>query len=97
MMGIQLQWREGAVKKSKNGAIELLAKNNLRQHAVDAGGVAFIAIEHCAICKAKDLNTRGIKKEKFQSAPTTRHALEIWRLGAPQRWLYLSIKRQLLI
>jgi hypothetical protein len=37
------------------------AKHKLRQHAIDAGGVAFIAIENCAICKAKHLNARGIK------------------------------------
>jgi hypothetical protein len=61
-MGIQSQRREGAVKKCKKRATKLLAKHKLsRQQAIDAGGVAFIAIEHCAICKAKDLNARGIK------------------------------------
>ena len=61
-MGIQSQRREGAVKKCKKRATKLLAKHKLsRQQAIDAGGVAFIAIEHCTICKAKDLNARGIK------------------------------------
>ena len=62
-MGIQLQRRERAVKKCKKRATKLLAKHKLsRQQAIDAGGVAFIAIEqHCTICKAKNLNARGIK------------------------------------
>jgi hypothetical protein len=47
----------------KKSATQFLAKHKLRQHAIDAGGVAFIAIEHCAICKAKDLNARGIKTQ----------------------------------
>jgi hypothetical protein len=61
-MGIQSQQREGSVKKCKKRATKLLVKHKLsRQQAIDAGGVAFIAIEHCAICKAKHLNARGIK------------------------------------
>jgi hypothetical protein len=28
--------------------MKLLAKHKLRQHAIDAGGVTFIVIEHCA-------------------------------------------------
>jgi hypothetical protein len=60
-MGIQSQQREGSVKKCKKRATKRQPKHKLRQHAIDAGGVAFIAIENCAICKAKHLNARGIK------------------------------------
>ena len=60
-MGIQSQRREGAVKKCKKRATQLKSKHTLRQYAIDAGGEAFVAIEHCAICKAKHLNERGIK------------------------------------
>ena len=59
--GIQSQNREGSVKKCKKRATKRQPKHKLRQHAIDAGGVAFIAIENCAICKAKHLNARGIK------------------------------------
>jgi hypothetical protein len=40
-----------------------LTKHTLRQHAVDAGGVAFIAIENCAVCKARHLCARGINTQ----------------------------------
>ena len=61
-MGIQSQRREGAVKNCKKRATQLIKKHKVvRQCAIDAGGVAFVAIEHCAICKAKHLNASGIK------------------------------------
>jgi hypothetical protein len=59
-MGIQSQQREGAIKKCKKRATKRLTKHALRQHPIDAGGVAFVAIENCAICKAKHLCARGI-------------------------------------
>ena len=40
---------------------KLLTKHKLTQFPIDAGGVAFVPIENCAICKAKHLNARGIK------------------------------------
>jgi hypothetical protein len=46
-MGIQ------SVKKCKKRATKRQAKHKLRHHAIDAGGVAFIAIENCGICKVK--------------------------------------------
>jgi hypothetical protein len=45
----------------KKRATKRQAKYKLRQHAIDAGGVVFIAIENCTICKVKHLNARGIK------------------------------------
>ena len=60
-MGIQSQRREGAVKKCKKRGTKLLTKHKLRQHAINAGGVAFISIENCAVCKAANLNAKGIK------------------------------------
>ena len=62
-MGIQSQQREGAVKKCKKRSTHLKTKRHIvapRQQAVD-GTVAFDPIEHCIICKVKDLNARGIK------------------------------------
>jgi hypothetical protein len=59
-MGIQMQQREGAIKKCKKRAAKRLTTHAVRQHPVDAGGVAFIGIENCAICKAKHLCARGI-------------------------------------
>jgi hypothetical protein len=59
-MGVQSQQRMGAVKKCKKMGTKRLTKHALRQHPIDAGGVAFIAIENCAICKAKHLCARGI-------------------------------------
>jgi hypothetical protein len=61
-MGIQSQQREGAVKKCKKRGTKLLTKHRLnKQHPIDAGGVAFISSQHCSVCKANDLNLRGIK------------------------------------
>jgi hypothetical protein len=60
---IQSQQSEGTAKKCKKRATKRQAKYRLRQHAIDAGGVAFIAIENCAICKAKHLNARRIKTQ----------------------------------
>jgi predicted aconitase len=59
-MGVQSQQRMGAVKKCKKMGTKRLTKHALRQHPIDAGGVAFIAIENCAICRAKHLCARGI-------------------------------------
>ena len=63
-MRIQSQRREGAVKKCKKRGTKLLTKHKLsKQSAIHAGAcpVAFDPIDHCAICKAKHFNTRGIK------------------------------------
>ncbi len=62
-MGIQSQQREGAVKKCKKRGTKVKAKSLIvasRQQAID-GTVAFDPIEHCIICKVKDLNARGIR------------------------------------
>jgi hypothetical protein len=63
-MGIQSQQREGAVKKCKKRGTRIKMKQRIvassRQQAID-GTVAFDPIEHCIICKVKDLNARGIK------------------------------------
>jgi hypothetical protein len=48
-MGIQSQQRMGAVKKCKKRATKRLTKHALRQHPIDAGGVAFVAVENCAV------------------------------------------------
>jgi hypothetical protein len=56
-------------RNAKKRATKLLAKHKLSQHAIDAGGVAFIAIQHCTICKAKDLNARGIKHTDCKALP----------------------------
>lgn len=59
-MGIQSQRREGAVKKCKKRGTRLLTSHSCTQYALDAGGVAFLSIENCDICKAKHLNSIGI-------------------------------------
>jgi hypothetical protein len=58
-MGIQSQMRGGAIKKCKKRGTTLQAKHRLTQHAIVAGGKAFIAIENCPICRAKHLNLMG--------------------------------------
>jgi hypothetical protein len=58
--GIQFsQRREGVVKKRKKRCTRLLTKHSRTQYSIDAGGVAFISIVNCDICKAKHLNSRG--------------------------------------
>jgi hypothetical protein len=59
-MGVQSQQRMKAVKKCKKMGAKRLTKHALRQHPVDAGRVALVAIENCVICKAKHLRARGI-------------------------------------
>jgi hypothetical protein len=61
-MGIQSPRRKGAVKKCKKRGTRFLTKRPLgrTQYAIDTGGVAFIPTENCLICKAQDLNSRGI-------------------------------------
>jgi hypothetical protein len=62
-IGIQSQQCERSVKEGKERATRRQAKGKkVRQHAIDVEGVAFIAIENCAICKMKHLNARGIKR-----------------------------------
>ena len=59
-MGIQSQRREGAVRKCMKRGTKLKAKHRIAQRAID-GSIAFNPIEHCIICKANNLNARGIK------------------------------------
>ena len=66
-MDMQSQRREGAVKKGKNWGTRLVTKDSRTQHAIDAGRVAFIAIENCEIGEASKLERIQNKNSKASS------------------------------
>jgi hypothetical protein len=70
------QRREEAVKKRKKRG----TKHNRTQYSIDAGGVAFISIVNCDICKAKHLNKTAPHRPHHPACskkPRTRRASEM--------------------
>jgi hypothetical protein len=84
-MGIQSQRREGAVKKCKKRGTKLLTKHSRSQYAINAGGVAFISIENCVICKAKHLNQRIPKRAHHKACPKN-----LKTRGASERTVFVN-------
>ena len=89
-MGIQSQRRQGAVKKCKKHGTKLLTKHSRTQYSIDAGGVAFIAIENCAICKAKHLNSRGIITRIPKRAHHRACSKNLTTRGASERTVFVN-------
>ena len=90
IMGVQSQQREGAVKKCKKRGTKLLAKHKFRQHAINVGGVAFISIENCAVCKAGNLNARGIKTRIPKRAHHKACPKNLKTRGASERTVFVN-------
>jgi hypothetical protein len=71
-------------------ATKLKSKHSRTQYAIDAGGVAFIQIENCAICKARHLTARGIPTR----VPKRRHhkacPLNTKTRGASERTVFVN-------